>query len=164
MADFSVNSLASRIFNTSKHENNVARNSNPVGQTVTTPSFTGKNLLQKNMRINVLSADVFETTNSNSIISKTKRMCSTFVGSINDMGTRFTDSIGAFCHKVKNNVSNFWTMLNETRVPGIIDASRAIKAKWDAANYAKDVQKYAAKPTSELKELLVNELSFNTAA
>ena len=162
---FSIKSIAPRLFNSTKYETSVARNSNPIGKEITNP------FAKSGMKMDVLTADVFGTASkadtSNSIISKTKRMYSTFVGSINNFGNSIKqgiESIGAFCNRIKNNVTGFWDMLNNTRVPSLYDAGRVIKSKWDAANYSKDVQKYAALPVPDLKSKLVNELSMNIAA
>ena len=114
-----------------------------------------------------MTADVFETTSftggtSTSSISKIKRMASTFVGSLGDMFPTFRrgiESIAAFCGRIKSGFTGAWNYLNETKIPGITDAGRAIKAKWDAANYSKEVKMYASKPVSELRDLLVDSLS-----
>jgi len=163
---FSIKSIAPRLFNSSKYETSVARNSNPIGKDI-------KNPFKSDMKMDVLTADVFGTgtkndlTTSNSVISKTKRMCSTFVGSIANIGNSIQhafESIGAFYNRMKNGAVGFWNKLNETEVPNIFDATRAIKTKWDAKNYDKDVQKLAATPVSDLENMLVKELSLNTAA
>jgi len=163
---FSIKSIAPRLFNSSKYETSVARNSNPIGKDL-------KNPFNSDIKMDVLTADVFGTktdsATSDSIITKTKRMYSTFVGSINDFGTDFKhaiESVGAFCNRMKNGVVGFWTKLNETEVsiPNIFDTTRSIKAKWDAKNYDKAVQKLAANPVSDLENMLVKEISLNTAA
>ncbi len=161
---FSIKSVAPRLFNSSKYETSVARNSNPIGKNL-------KNPFNSDMKMDVLTADVFgtksESASSNSIISKTKRMCSAFVGSINDMGNSFRhaiESVGAFCSRMKNDAISFWNKLNETEVPSIFDATRSLKAKWDAKNYDKAVQKLAANPVSDLENMLVKEISLNAAA
>lgn len=161
---FSIKSIAPRLFNSTKYETSVARNSNPIGKDL-------KNPFKSDMKMDVLTADVFGTktdsATSNSIISKTKRMCSTFVGSINDMGNSFRhaiESVGAFCNRVKNDAVSFWNYINEKEVPSIFDATRSIKAKWDAKNYDKAVQKLAANPVTDLENMLVKEISLNAAA
>ena len=119
------------------------------------------------MKVDVLTADVFETTSftggaSTSSISKIKRMASTFVGSLGEMFPTFRkgiESITAFCSRIRSGITGTWNFLNETKIPGITDAGRAIKAKWDAASYSKEVKLYAAKPVAELRDILVDSLS-----
>ena len=170
MADFSLKSIAPRLFNGSKYETNTARNSNPAGYNsanvskTSNPFFTGA-------KVNVLTADVFDSAakkaSSASMISKAKRMCSTFVGSINDMGSKFREgieSVAEFCGRIKSGISDFWATMNNTKVPSIFDAYHSMKSRWEISNYNKDVNKLAQSPISDLKASLINELSLNTAA
>ncbi len=166
MGNFSAKSIAPRLFNRTKFETKIARESNQAAGANMVNPFKNSGI-----KMDVLTADVFgtasKTDTSGSIISKTKRMYSTFVGSMNGLGSSFRhgiESIGAFCSRIRNSFSNTWTFLHETKVPSFYDAGHAIKSKWDAVKYNKDVQKYAAMPVADLKNTLVNELSFNAAA
>lgn len=161
---FSIKSVAPRLFNSSKYETSVARNSNPIGKNL-------KNPFNSEMKMDVLTADVFGTKSeekaSTSMISKAKRMASAMVGSINDAFPTFRkgiENIVSFCKNVKSNTINIWNKINETEVPSIFDATRSLKSKWDAKNYDKAVQKLASNPISDLENMLVKELSLNTAA
>lgn len=170
MADFSLKSIAPRLFNGSKYETNTARNSNPAGYNsaniakTSNPFFTGA-------KVNVLTADVFDSaakaSTSASMISKAKRMCSTFVGSINNIGSRFREgieSVAEFCGRVRSSISDFWTTMNNTKVPSIFDAYHSMKSKWEISNYNKEVNRLAQSPVGDLKASLINELSLNMAA
>ena len=161
---FSIKSIAPRLFNSTKYETDVARSSNPISKDI-------KNPFKSDMKMNVLTADVFGTKSSDSInssmISKAKRMCSAMVGSINDAFPTFRkgiESISAFCHRVKSNSISLWNKLNEIEVPNIFDATRSIKAKWDAKNYDKSIHKLAMQPVSDLETMLVNEIGTKAVA
>jgi len=163
---FQIGSVIPRLFNGSKYESvnrsvNQASNQATVGKTYNP-------FAKSNMRVDVLTADVFETTSftgaeaATNSISKIKRMASAFVGSLGDMFPTFRkgiENISAFCGRIKSGITGAWNFLNETKIPGVIDAGRAIKSKIDAANYNKEVNMYATKPVSELKNILVDSLS-----
>ncbi len=114
MANLSISGIRERIFNNTKHEQTVARNSNPFAQT----SFKG----------NVLTADVFESSkqenqSSASIPAKSKLYLSAMVGSINDFGSRLSEkfhagveSVVSFCGRISNNVSNTWKEMQNTEI------------------------------------------------
>ena len=95
-----INQLSHRIFNTSLNEKTVARSSNPFAAS--------------NFQKNILTEDVFESSKkennvsfTGNITSHTKRIYSTFVGSINDFGKKFYDGIETikeFCTGVWNKV------------------------------------------------------------
>ncbi len=160
---FQIGNVIPRLFNGSKYESaNRASNQATIGKTYNPFAKSG-------LKVDVLTADVFETTSftgagstSGSSISKIKRMASTFIGSLGDMFPTFRrgiESISAFCGRIKSNISNTWNFLSETKIPGIMDAGRAIRAKIDTANYNKEVQAYALKPVGELRGLLTESLS-----
>jgi len=106
-----VSQLSHRIFNTSKTEQNIARESNPFAKS--------------NFQKNILTEDVFESSSkqnvtftglNDKIAQGTKRIYSTFVGSINNFGKRFYDGIESlkeFCHSFKNGVSGVWNKIQE---------------------------------------------------
>ncbi len=120
MANLSISSIRERIFNTTKHEQTVARSSNPFAQS----SFKG----------NVLTADVFESSKSKenqpsftgkiaSVPAKSKLYLSAMVGSINNFGNKISEklhagieSVNAFCKRMSDNVSNFWSTMKNTEV------------------------------------------------
>ncbi len=101
-----VSQLSHRIFNTTLNEKNVRRSSNPFA----------------NFQKNVLNADVLELSSKKdagvvgNISQSTKRIYSTFVGSINDFGRRFyegIESIKEFGHRMKEGVVSAWNKVCE---------------------------------------------------
>lgn len=101
-----ISQLSHRIFNTSLNEKNVSRSSNPFA----------------NFQKNVLNADVLELSSkkdiniSGGITQGTKRIYSTFVGSINDFGKRFyegIESIKEFGMRMKNGMVSVWNKVCE---------------------------------------------------
>lgn len=111
MAIEKLNQLSHRIFNTSKSEQNTTRTSNPFAAS--------------NFQKNILTEDVFESSKAkqNDKISFTgnltagsKRIYSTFVGSINDFGNKFyegIESIKAFGIRMKDGIINTWNKIHE---------------------------------------------------
>ena len=158
---FQIGNVIPRLFNGSKYES-ANRSSNQV-----TVGKTYNPFAKSNMKVDVLTADVFETTSftgagSTNSVSKIKRMASTFVGSLGDMFPTFRkgiESIAAFCGRIKSGITGTWNFLNETRVPGIMDVSRAIRDSVSAANYNKEVRMYASMPVSSLRDLLEGSLT-----
>ena len=103
-----VSQWSHRIFNTTANEQNVRRSSNPFAQS--------------NFQKNILMEDVFESTAKKNVsftggISQgTKRIYSTFVGSINDFGKKFyegIESIKEFGLRIKNGVAGVWNKVVE---------------------------------------------------
>ena len=106
-----VSQLSHRIFNTSVTEQKVARESNPFSKS--------------NFQKNILMEDVFESSTKNNttftglnrgISAGTKRIYSTFVGSINDFSKKFYDGIETikeFCKGVTGGVAAGWNKLVE---------------------------------------------------
>ncbi|MFI3300499.1 MAG: hypothetical protein R3Y28_03670 [Candidatus Gastranaerophilales bacterium] len=123
--NLSITNIRERIFNDTKHEKAVARNSNPFAQ----GTFKG----------NVLTADVFEASSSKSSTpsfgsitsapAKSKLYLSAMAGSVNNIGAKISEkfsagveSIVAFSSRVTEGVSNFWNKMKNTEVKiGIID-------------------------------------------
>ena len=101
-----ITQLSHRIFNTSLNEKNVSRSSNPFA----------------NFQKNVLNADVLELSSkkdiniSGGITQCTKRIYSTFVGSINDFGKRFYEGI----EKRNEFESSFSELINEIESGNIV--------------------------------------------
>ena len=158
---FQIGNVIPRLFNGSKYEStNRSSNQATVGKTYNP-------FAKSNMKVDVLTADVFETTSftgggSTSSISKIKRMAATFAGSLGDMFPTFRkgiESITAFCGRIKSGITGTWNFLNETRIPGITDVGRVIRDNISAANYNREVKAYASMPTSTLRELLTDCLS-----
>lgn len=157
MANLSISKIGARIFNTTKHESSVARSSNPFAKS--------------NMKMDVLTADVFgtktESTTSTSMISKMKRMASTFVGSIGDAFPTFRkgiENIANFCKSCKDKTINVWNYLNQKEVPSLVDAASSIKDKWNTMNYDKAVHKLALNPVSDLETMLISEIGMKAIA
>lgn len=100
-----VSQWSHRIFNTSLTETRVSRESNPFSQS--------------NFRKNILMEDVFESSNKNAnvtftgISQSTKRIYSTFVGSINDFGTKLYEGIKEFGLRMKNSIVSAWNKVSE---------------------------------------------------
>lgn len=103
-----VSQWSHRIFNTTANEQNVRRSSNPFAQS--------------NFQKNILMEDVFESGKKKDVsftggISQgTKRIYSTFVGSINDFGKKFyegIESIKEFGIRMKNGIVGAWNKVCE---------------------------------------------------
>jgi len=106
-----INQLSHRIFNTSVTEKNVARNSNPFAAS--------------NFQKNILTEDVFESSKKNdnnklsftgNLTASSKRIYSTFVGSINDFGNKFYEGLEAikqFGMKMKDGIVSTWNKIHE---------------------------------------------------
>ncbi|MCM1339282.1 MAG: hypothetical protein NC191_06395 [Muribaculaceae bacterium] len=106
-----VNQLSHRIFNTSKSEQSTSRTSNPFAAS--------------NFQKNILTEDVFESSKSKeqnkvsftgNLSASSKRIYSTFVGSINDFGSRLSEgieSIKAFGNRMKEGLIATWNKINE---------------------------------------------------
>ena len=106
-----IGQLSHRIFNTTANEKNVRRDSNPFAKS--------------NFQKNILTEDVFESSKknpvsftglSNGITQGTKRIYSTFVGSIANLGKKFYDgieSIKEFGMRMKEGVVNVFNKVKE---------------------------------------------------
>lgn len=163
MANLSISGLRERIFNGTKHEQNVARNSNPFAAT----SFKG----------NVLTADVFETVKpsiAQKVSSKSKLMYSALVGSISGIGERINrgvESVVSFCGRMKDSAVGFWNKMNDIEISlDFANAGKSIKSRWDAMQDEHTVQKYLTMPVGKtegkdsLESMLISELGLNVAA
>ena len=159
---FKIGNVIPRLFNGSKYEDTTSRSSNPIVKEGTYNPFKNSSL-----KVDVLTADVFDTTSFTGVgnttsVSKIKRMASAFVGSINNIGDTFRHSIEAITNafgKIKDSITGTWNFLNETRVPGIIEMGKAIKTRIETNNYNKEVKMYAAKPVDELRNMLTETLT-----
>lgn len=101
-----VSQLSHRIFNTTANEKNVRRSSNPFAAS--------------NFQKNILTEDVFESSNKSKdvnfaggISQSSKRIYSTFVGSINDFGKNIAESVKEFGMKIKNGITSAWNKVVE---------------------------------------------------
>lgn len=131
-----VSQLSHRIFNTSKTEENIARGSNPFAKS--------------NFQKNILTEDVFESSSkqnvtftglNDKIAQSTKRIYSTFVGSINNFGKKFYDgieSIKEFGNWIKGGISGAWNKIQEIGNTEI-DITSGIKHGYE---YVKNVLTY----------------------
>lgn len=163
MANLSIQKLGQRIFNATKHEQTVARSSNPFAAS----SFKG----------NVLTADVFEAAKpsmSEKVSSKSKLMYSALVGSISNFGQRIhqgIESITSFCGRMKDGVVSFWNKMNDIEISlDFASAGKSIKSRWDAMQDEHTIQKYMSMPVGKtegkesLESMLISELSMDIAA
>lgn len=157
-----ITQLSHRIFNTSVSEQNVARTSNPFAAS--------------NFQKNILTEDVFESSKDNGKVSFTgnlsagsKRIYSTFVGSLGNIGNRIhegIESIVAFCSKVKNNVVNTWNKIQEIgnteiNLNGAKEVlSRDIRTFFNVHGREKEIAKMAAmNPREQVAPMLQESLS-----
>lgn len=164
MANLSIAKIGQRIFNATKHEQTVARSSNPFAAS----TFKG----------NVLTADVFETAKpsiAEKVSSKSKLMYSALVGSISGIGERINhgvESIVSFCGRMKDGVVGFWNKMNDIEVSfDFANAGKSIKSRWDAMQDEHTVQKYLTIPVGKtegngtnLESMLIESIGLNVAA
>lgn len=160
-----INQLSHRIFNTSVTENNVARTSNPFAAS--------------NFQKNILTEDVFESSKKNNssnvsftanLTASSKRIYSTFVGSINDFGNRFYDglqSIKEFGAKMKDGIVCAWNKISELGnkevsidLTGAKDVLKRDISSFFASGHNKEISKLSKMdPHSEVKPMLTEALS-----
>ncbi len=143
MANLSVASIRERIFNTSRHEESVAR---PKNQTSANPFAQ--------MNGNLLNADVYVSSTNNHAeklgfsgrIEKLKKAAQ--VSSLANMGEKFramTESVVAFTKRMTEGVSKVWKKLNE---PIETDAIMSIFDKTPSQKH------YSMAPISETRKTL----------
>ena len=106
-----INQLSHRIFNTSKSEAQTTRTSNPFAAS--------------NFQKNILTEDVFESSKAKesgkvsftgNLTASSKRIYSTFVGSLGDFGNKFyegIESIKAFGIRMKDGIVSGWNKIQE---------------------------------------------------
>lgn len=164
MANLSIAKIGQRIFNATKHEQTVARNSNPFAAS----SF----------KVNALTtADVFQSEKpsmAEKVSSKSKLMYSALVGSISDIGNRINhgiESVKAFCNRAIDGFVGFWNKMNDIEVSvDIANTGKSIKSSWNALQDERAVQRYMAMPAGKtegkesLESMLISELGLNVAA
>lgn len=135
MANLSVANIRERIFNTTKHEENVAR---PKNSTTSNPFA--------NMNGNLLNADVYVSSTEKTTpvadkigfagrVEKLKKAVQ--VGTISRIGETFkgiAESVTAFTNRIKNGIQGTWKKLNEYTV------EEAVKSMFDRTPSAKYYQ------------------------
>ncbi len=141
MANLSVASIRERIFNTSKHENSVAR---PANQTSQNPFAS--------MNGNLLNADVYVSSTNNHAekigfsgkIEKLKKAAQ--VGSLSNMGEKIraiAEPVVAFANRVKEGAKAVGKWLNETTPTDLI---KSVMDRTPSQKY------YSTAPISETKQ------------
>lgn len=164
-----IGQLSHRIFNTTANEQSVRRDSNPFAKS--------------NFQKNILTEDVFESSKKNTvsftglhngITQGTKRIYSTFVGSIANLGKRFYDgieSIKEFGNRMKETVVGVYNKVKEignTEIhigEGIKNGYNVIKEKLSmdigelVNTRGREVAKMAKlDPHTEVKPMLVESI------
>ena len=145
MANLSVSGIRERIFNTTKHEQDVAR---PQGRTI--------NPFAK-MNGNLLNADVYVSSSKTSgekmsfkaSIEKFKQAAQ--VGTLNEIGDKIkdmTESIVSFGRKIQTGITNTWKTLNEYTIED------AVMSLIDTTPSAKYYQKADIGTTKEIFKAL----------
>ena len=158
-----INQLSHRIFNTSVTEQNVARTSNPFAAS--------------NFQKNILTEDVFESSKkkeenkisfTGNLTAHSKRVYSTFVGSINDFGSRFYEGIQSLVslgNKMKEGIVNTWNKIHElgqkeVSLEGAKDVlSRDIKTSFINGQEREISKMSKMDPISEVKPMFSEALS-----
>ncbi len=152
-----INQLSHRIFNTSVTEKTVARSSNPFAAS--------------NFQKNVLNADSFVSSTakeklnmSDKISASSKRIYSTFVGSISDFGNKFyegIESIVAFGNRMKDSVINTWHKIQEeVSFNGAKEVLTRDISSFFVNSREKEISKMAKmNPHLEVKPMLTEALS-----
>lgn len=151
-----INQLSHRIFNTSVTEKTVARSSNPFAAS--------------NFQKNVLNADSFVSSTakeklnmSDKISASSKRIYSTFVGSISDFGNKFyegIESIVAFGNRMKDSVINTWHKIQEIGNKEAKEILTRDISSFFVNSREKEISKMAKmNPHLEVKPMLTEALS-----
>lgn len=159
-----ITQLSHRIFNTSVTEQTVARTSNPFAAS--------------NFQKNILTEDVFESSKgttgdkvsfTGNLTASSKRIYSTFVGSLGSIGNRFyegIESIVAFCGRMRDGVINTINKIQEIGNTEVtLDGAkrllgRDIKTFFTVHNREKEIAKMATmNPREEVSPMLVESLS-----
>ena len=159
-----ITQLSHRIFNTSVTEQNVARTSNPFAAS--------------NFQKNILTEDVFESskghegdkvTFTGKLTAGSKRIYSTFVGSLGNVGNRISEgieSVVAFCGRVREGFVNTWNRIQEfgnkeVNFDGAKEVlSRDIKSFFNLNTREKEIAKMAAmNPREEIGPMLTESLA-----
>lgn len=159
-----ITQLSHRIFNTSVTEQHVARTSNPFAAS--------------NFQKNILTEDVFESSKkadgdkvsfTGNLTAGSKRIYSTFVGSLGNIGNRIhegIESVVAFCGRMKESVVNTWNKIQEygnrdVNFDGAKEfLGRDVKSFFTINSREKEVAKMAAmNPREEVAPMFINSLA-----
>lgn len=106
-----LNQFSHRIFNTSKNEQNTSRSSNPFAV-----SNFQKNILTEDVFVSSKAKQNDKVSFTGNLTASSKRIYSTFVGSINDFGNKFyegIESIKVLGMKIKDSLVNTWSKIQE---------------------------------------------------
>lgn len=159
-----INQLSHRIFNTSKNEQSTSRTSNPFAAS--------------NFQKNILTEDVFESSKAKetdkisftgNLSASSKRIYSTFVGSISDFGSKIMDgieSIKAFGNRMREGLVNTWNKINEIGNKEVIsfDGAKEVLSRDITSFFVNSREKGIAKmaqmnPQLEVKPMFAEALS-----
>ena len=158
-----INQLSHRIFNTSKNEQQTSRTSNPFAAS--------------NFQKNILTEDVFESSKSKqadkvsftgNLTASSKRIYSTFVGSINDFGNKFyegIESVKAFCSRMKDGLVSTWNKIQEIGNKEVsLDGAKEVLSRDISSFFVNSHDREIAKmskmdPHSEVKPMFREALS-----
>ena len=158
-----INQLSHRIFNTSKSEAQTTRTSNPFAAS--------------NFQKNILTEDVFESSKAKeaskvsftgNLTASSKRIYSTFVGSLGDFGNKFyegIESIMAFGNRMKEGIISGWKKLHEIGNTEIsLDGTKEMLARDIKTFFVNGREREISKlskmdPHAEVKPMLVEALS-----
>ena len=152
-----ITQLSHRIFNTSVNEQNVARTSNPFAAS--------------NFQKNILTEDVFESSKkketdkvsfTGNLTASSKRIYSTLVGSLGNIGDRFyegIESIVEFCGRMKEGVVKTWNKIQEIGNTEVSFGKIGEIIKGLGHSREKEIAKMATMdPHTEVKPMLVEHL------
>ena len=158
-----ITQLSHRIFNTSVTEQHVARTSNPFAAS--------------NFQKNILTEDVFESSKhadggkvsfTGGLSAGSKRIYSTFVGALGNVGNKISEgieSIVAFCGRMKDGVVNTWNKIQELGNKEVnLDGAKEflgkdIKTLFNVNSREKEIAKMAAmNPREEVAPMFSESL------
>ncbi len=151
MANLSVASIRERIFNTTKHENNVARPQNSASHN----PFAQMNGNLLNADVYVSSTNHAEKLSFSGRIDKLKKAAQ--VGSLSKMGEKinaWTESAVAFGRRIKEGVSMTWKKLNEWTIE---DAVMSMIDRTPSQKY------YATAPVKSTEKTLTDLIALETS-
>ncbi len=158
-----INQLSHRIFNTSKNEQSTSRTSNPFAAS--------------NFQKNILTEDVFESSKAKetnkisftgNLSASSKRIYSTFVGSISDFGSKIMEgieSIKAFGGRMKEGLVNTWNKISEIGNKEVnLDGAKEVLSRDITSFFVNSREKGITKmaqmnPQLEVKPMFVEALS-----
>lgn len=158
-----LNQFSHRIFNTSKTEQNTSRNSNPFAV-----SNFQKNILTEDVFVSSKAKQNDKVSFTGNLTASSKRIYSTFVGSINDFGNKFyegIESIKALGMKIKDSVVNTWSKIQELGNTEIkLDGAKEMLSRDIKTFFVNGQEREISKmskmdPHMEVKPMLIEALS-----